>query len=83
MDQLTEMYGQYGLQKVLDAIRITAEASPGAPMQYLRKVLSGTGRPPEYRPAAPRKLNAYNFSQRDYYDDTSDMDRMMAEAGYC
>lgn len=65
---LVAHYSTYGKEKLLDAIRQTSDASAKQPIKYLQAVLE----------AKPRTSGSRGYSnQRDYSNDTSDMDRMM------
>ena len=77
MGSLEELYSHYGLENVLAALKTTSEASAKAPMQYLRAVLSGKSKKPEQKAGLTKTVNAQAFTQREYEDDVSDMDRMM------
>lgn len=68
MDQLVELYGKHGLDKLLESIKATADASPkGGVMQYLNKVLDNFGKPRPAKQEAPAKVVvAQQFTQRDY-----------------
>lgn len=77
-DKIIELYSIHGKEKMLEAISTTVEAAPHSPLQYLKAVLD-----PKKKPAPggfKNKTAAAAFTQRDYTDETDDMDRMMEEA---
>lgn len=73
MDQLVELYSEHGLAKVMESIKITADANPKAPMQYLPKVLADYGKPKpapvqQVKVTQQKVLPAQNYTQRAYSD---------------
>lgn len=70
-----ELLGKYGKGEVVEAIEKAVEANARSPLLYVSAVLD-----PEHRARRPVNWNpAANYHQREYKDDTTDMDRMMVE----
>lgn len=76
LNKVVELFSLHGKDRLLDAINKTVEANARSPFRYLSAVLD-----PGHRPMRPiNPMSAANFRQREYSDDTDDMDRMMAGA---
>ena len=79
MDQLVELYGKHGIEKLTESIKKMADASPkGGVMQYLYKVLDNYGQPKQPKQREPAKVViAQQFTQRDYVPDDDYLDRLL------
>lgn len=74
LNKVLGLLGQNGKEAMLDAIDRTVEANARSPLRYIIAVLDPDHKPMKFRNQMP----AANFTQREYLDDTSDMDRLMA-----
>ena len=76
LNKVIDLFGKNGKDAMLDAIDKTVEANARSPLRYMIAVLEPSYRPMRFRNSVP----AANFTQREYLDDTDDMDRLMAES---
>ena len=74
LNQLAELFRKNGRNAMLNAIDRTAAANARNPLRYLTAILD-----PDHRPIkCTNRMPAANFQQREYQDNTADMDRLMA-----
>lgn len=76
LNKVIDLFGKNGKDAMLDAIDKTVEANARSPLRYMIAVLEPSYRPMRFRKSVP----AANFTQREYLNDTDDMDRLMAES---
>ena len=67
---LEDMHKKYGADAVVNAIMVAAENKPRAPEKYLRAILENDG-------AKVKVLNAQSYTQREYAEEPTYMDKVM------
>lgn len=84
MDQLVDMYSVHGVEKVVESIKATGDASPRAPMQYLQTVIAGNRKKePVQSYAGGKTVYAQQFTQREYTHEADYLDQLLSRETEC